>query len=251
MKTVIIVQARMTSTRLPGKVLKTVLGKPLLEYQLERLQRVSLADQIVVATTVNETDQPIVDLCVRLSIPVYRGSEEDVLARYYEAATQFAAEVIVRVTSDCPLIDPELIDRVIAQYQENHPRDSYVANFSLDRRTYPRGLDVEVFSYQALKEANQEAFEAHQREHVTPFIYQNPTRYTLAALHGDRDYSYHRWTVDTPEDFALIRLLLEELTPVHPQFSFQDVLTLLEQHPAWIEINAHIEQKKLVLSEVN
>ncbi|MEB3295257.1 MAG: glycosyltransferase family protein [Synechococcales bacterium] len=249
-KTVIIVQARMTSTRLPGKVLKEVLGKPLLQYQIERLQRIPAADQIVIATTVNETDQPIVDLCDRLGVPVHRGSEQDVLARYYEAATQFQAEAIVRVTSDCPFIDPGVTQQVIAYYQQHRPQYDYVANFSLDRRTYPRGLDTEVFSYQALQESHQQATAAEQREHVTPFIYQHPEHYAIAALHDcDKplaaDYSHHRWTVDTPEDFELIRRMLTELMLMNPEFSWKDSLQLLDQFPDWQQINACIEQKSL------
>ncbi|RYD06306.1 hypothetical protein N752_05280 [Desulforamulus aquiferis] len=178
MKTVIIVQARMTSTRLPGKVLKTVLGKALLEYQIERLKMVQLAEQIIIATTINSTDQPIIDLCQRLSVPYYRGSEDDVLARYYEAATLYGADAIVRVTSDCPLIDPTVIDEVIDYYISNEC--DYVSN-TMDR-TYPRGMDTEVFSYKVLKEAFKNAVELPEREHVTPFIYHRPEKYSLESV---------------------------------------------------------------------
>ncbi|MBD2327196.1 glycosyltransferase family protein [Alkalinema sp. FACHB-956] len=243
MKTVIIVQARMTSTRLPGKVLKTVLGKPLLEYQLERLQRVSLADQIVIATTVNETDQPIVDLCDRLSIPTYRGSEEDVLARYYEAATQFAAEVIVRVTSDCPLIDPELIDRVIAIYQQNAPNLDYIVT---DEVSYPRGMDVEVFSMRVLEGTYKEATHPTHREHVTPFIYQQPSRYHIYTVIQDCLLAPYRLTVDTSEDFELIRCILEHLYSAKPQFNLHSIIDLLQQKPELVAINAHVRQKPLM-----
>ncbi|GAX88909.1 cytidylyltransferase domain-containing protein [Effusibacillus lacus] len=242
MKTAIIVQARMTSTRLPGKVLKTVLGKSLLEFQIERLRRVRLADQIIIATTTNETDQPIVDLCKRLQVSYWRGSEDDVLARYYEAAKEFKADLIVRVTSDCPLIDPEVIDRHIRYYQDHQSEFDYVSNVHC--RTYPRGMDTEVFSFRVLSEAYENAVDCSEREHVTPYLYRNPEFYRIGDLAYDSDQSHHRWTVDTPEDFELISRILETIYPTNPQFTLRDVLELLELHPEWSAINAHIEQKK-------
>lgn len=242
MRTVIIVQARMTSTRLPGKVLKMVLNKPLLEYQIERLRRVKLADDIIIATTTNDTDQPIVVLCSRLGIPVWRGSEHDVLARYYEGASAYGADVVVRITSDCPLIDPLVINRVIESFLINQPVD-YVSNVLV--RTYPRGMDTEVFSFQVLEEAFYEAKEPADREHVTPFIYRNSDRYRLRDVCYETDQSRHRWTVDTPEDFQLIRRIIEELYPINPNFTLKDVCDLLDQHPDWTLINSHIKQKQL------
>ncbi|NRB06375.1 MAG: glycosyltransferase family protein [Richelia sp.] len=242
MKTVIIVQARMTSTRLPGKVLKRVLDKPLLEYQIERLRRVKLADEIIIATTVNETDEPIFKLCNRLSVPYFRGSEEDVLARYHGAATKHYADVVVRVTSDCPLIDPQVIDKVINFYIENLDKYDYVCN-SL-KRTYPRGMDTEVFSLKALHEAFVEATAQADREHVTPFIYRHLERYRLGHIVSSENQSSHRWTVDTPEDFDLIRRIIEAVYPQAPEFSLEDCLNLLQQYPDWSNINAHVEQKK-------
>lgn len=243
MKTVIIVQARMTSTRLPGKVLKEVLGKTLLEYLIERLRRVKLADEIVIATTINHTDQPIVDLCRRLNVAVTRGSEHDVLARYYEAAKLHHADVIVRVTSDCPAIDPAVIDRVIAFYRDHPGQYDYVSN-SL-KQSFPYGMAVEVFPFNALEEAAREAKADPEREHVSPFLYTRPERYRIGQVVYPRNLSHHRWTVDTPEDFELIRLILEALYPVKPEFEMQDVLALLDQHPDWVQINAHVQQKKL------
>lgn len=241
MKTVIIVQARMTSSRLPGKVLKPVLGKPLLEYQIERLQQVKLANEIVIATTTNNTDQPIIDLCDRLAISTFRGPELDVLARYYAAATLYAADVIVRVTSDCPLIDPSVIDRVIQFYLDHDDSYDYVSNCL--ERTYPRGMDTEAFSYQALQQADSEAVAEPDREHVTPFIHRQPQRYRLRNVGYSTDQSHYRWTVDTVEDFELIRRILEALHPRQPHFTLEDCLLLLAQHPDWSMLNAHIEQK--------
>lgn len=242
MKTVIIVQARMTSTRLPGKVLKEVLGKPLLAYQLERLRRVQLADEIVLATTTNQTDDILAAFAAKEEIRCYRGDEQDVLARYYQAAVMAEADVVVRVTSDCPLLDPAIVDDVIRSYQQE-PATDYVSNTLT--RTYPRGLDVECFSFEALERAYHEANELYQREHVTPYLYQNPRLFTVKEVKGDADYSFHRWTVDTAEDFQLICLLLETMSVQAGKFSWLDILTLLEQHPEWTKINAHIEQKKI------
>lgn len=242
MKTVIIVQARMTSTRLPGKILKQVLGKPLIEYQIERLQRVKLVDEIVIATTTNQTDEPIVELCNRLSVPYFRGSEQDVLERYYQATTAHQADVVVRVTSDCPLIDPEVIDKVIDYYLQNQSHYDYVSN-SL-QRTYPRGMDTEVFSGSVLQQAFWEATAQPDREHVTPFIYRQPDRYRLGHVTYSKDCSHHRWTVDTPEDFDLIQKMLKAIYEKKPNFTLEDCLGLLREYPDWYFINNKIEQKK-------
>jgi spore coat polysaccharide biosynthesis protein SpsF len=241
MKTLIIIQARMTSTRLPGKVLKSVLGKSLLEYQLERLGRVCNIEGLVVATTTNKADQPIVALCQSLNVPIFRGSQADVLSRYYEAALAHGADLVVRVTSDCPLIDPAVVSEVIGFYQAHPDAYDYVSN-TLDR-TYPRGLDVEVFSFKVLEQAHREAAQADEREHVTPFIYRHPQRFRMAQVRQPADHSAERWTVDTPEDFELIRCILEALYPKNPKFDQADVLALLEAHPHWRALNAGIEQK--------
>jgi len=241
-KVVIINQARMTSTRLPKKVMKEVLGKPLLEYQIERLQRVKLADQIVVATTINDTDQLIIDLCDRLSISSYRGSEDDVLARYHGAAIEYQADVVVRVTSDCPVIDPQVIDQVIQFYIDAYPKYDYVSNCL--GRTYPRGMDTEVFSFKSLDEAFHQATTQPDREHVTPFINLQSNRYSLGQVNYFENRSEHRWTVDTLEDFELIKRIIETLYLFKPEFSLQDCLELLSQNPEWKMINQHIEQKQ-------
>jgi spore coat polysaccharide biosynthesis protein SpsF len=241
MKVVIIVQARMGSARLPGKILKTVLDRPLLEFQIERLRRVKLADQIVIATTDNGTEAPIVDLCQRLDIPCFRGSEEDVLARYHGAALATQADVVVRVTSDCPIIDPVVVDKVIQCYLDNSSRYDYVSNALV--RSYPRGMDTEVFSFQALDQAFREATRQPEREHVTLFICEQPQRYRLGDVLYQNDQSRHRWTVDTPEDFDLIKRIIEELWPKTPRFTLEDALALLEKNPDWSLINAHVAQK--------
>ncbi|TQR17401.1 cytidylyltransferase domain-containing protein [Psychrobacillus vulpis] len=243
MKVVAIIQARMGSTRLPGKILKKVKDKTLLEIQLERLNYSSLIHQIIVATTTLEQDDLIVNLCNQLNIDCYRGSEEDVLSRYYEAAMEFNANVIVRLTSDCPLIDPTIVDEVITSFIEQQDSIDYVSNTLV--RTYPRGLDVEVFSFDALQRANDQANLQQDREHVTAYFYSNPDLFRIEHIKSNLDYSNFRWTVDTPEDLELIHRILNELYDDDNIFYMGDVLNLLTVHPKWREINAHIEQKKL------
>lgn len=239
MKTLIIVQARMTSTRLPGKVLLPLAGVPMLTRLVERLRRVQRADGIVVATTTNATDDAIASLCTQLGVPCHRGSEHDVLSRYADAARLHGADVVVRITSDCPLIDPALIDQVIAAYEEGG--SDYVSNMLPP--TWPYGMAVEVFSAAALAQAHAEATQAAEREHVTPFLYWHPERYRLRNVASPVDLSHHRWTVDTPEDYALVSRLFDHLMPTRPHFNQADVLALLDAHPDWIALNLHIQQK--------
>jgi spore coat polysaccharide biosynthesis protein SpsF len=239
MKTVVIVQARMTSTRLPGKVLKTVLGKPLLEYQMERLRRIKAVGEIVIATTTNDTDQPIVDFCNRLSVSYFRGSEEDVLARYHGAAEKYNADVVVRITADCPVIDPAVCEAVITYFSKNKNQYDYVR-----LEQYPRGLDAEVFTFKVLDECFREATEQPDREHVTPFIYRHPKRYRVKHMICDEDYSHHRWTVDTPEDFELVKRIIEELYSINKMFDYVDILNVLKKNPEWYYINEEVRQKQ-------
>jgi spore coat polysaccharide biosynthesis protein SpsF len=242
-KVAAIIQARMGSTRLPGKVLKKVLGKTLLEYQIERVKRAKTIDEIIIATTTKESDDRIVQLCQQFSISYYRGSEEDVLSRYYEAATEFNVDVIVRLTSDCPIIDPDIVDKVVSHYLENKDRYDYVSNTLT--RTYPRGLDSEVMSYEVLKKAHEEAKELTYREHVTAYIYHHPDQFRLCNVSNEKDESKHRWTVDTEEDFELIEKIIGKLYPEKTHFNMDDVLKLIDRNPAWFDINSHVEQKKL------
>jgi spore coat polysaccharide biosynthesis protein SpsF len=241
-KVVIIIQARMTSTRLPGKVLLPVLGRPMFSFQIERLKKVRGANQIIVATTVNSTDDPIVAFCADESLDHVRGSEHDVLSRYVLAAHKSSADVVVRVTSDCPLLDPELVDKMILEYFGD-ARPDYVSNMLVP--TWPYGMAVEVFSAAALFEAEAEPSDPVEREHVTPFIYRHPERYRLHSVTRQVDLSDHRWTVDTPEDFELITRILTELYPGNPDFHMDDVLKLLDRNPDWVKINQHIQQKKI------
>jgi len=240
MSTVIIVQARMTSTRLPGKVLKTIAGRPMLSYQLERLRQVQNADQLVIATTTNKADEAIVALCVAEGVACTRGSEHDVLSRYHEAATRFRATTVVRVTSDCPLLDPGIVDAAITSFFEPPGYYDYASN--MIEPTYPYGMSVEVMSAHALHEAHLEATDPQEREHVTPFIYWRSDRFRVKSLTMQPNLSNHRWTVDTPEDFLLVSRILDKLYPVKPHFVMSDVLELLAGHPDWASINRHVKQ---------
>ena len=244
LKTAIIVQARMGSTRLPGKVLKEILGKSLLEHQTERIRRVKSSDEIVIATTVSGADDVIEELCGRLSLPCFRGPEEDVLARYHAAATVFHADVVVRLTSDCPVIDPDVVERVVQFYLGHSAEFDYVSNVLT--RTYPRGMETEVFPFRVLDEAFHETTLPSDREHVTPFIYRNRQRFRLANVACDMDLSRHRWTVDTEEDFALIRRIIEELYPGNPAYGMADILGLFDRDPGMFLMNAHVEQKRVI-----
>lgn len=248
-KVVVMVQARMTSTRLPGKVMLTVEGKPLLGYLIERLKRVRLADELLLVVSTLPTDDPLVDLASQYGVSVERGSELDVLERFYQAAWLHRADIIVRITADCPLLDPRIVDDLIAYYIHKYPRTDY-ASTCTQQITYPRGMNAEIFSYHALQQANTFAKTDSEREHVTQFIYQHPEWFKLGGIEYAHAASYpdvadYRLTVDTPEDFMLIEKMLQRLLPLHPNFSFEDVLDVIRAEPDLLTINAHVEQKVL------
>ncbi|WP_213586903.1 cytidylyltransferase domain-containing protein [Paenibacillus sp. J2TS4] len=240
MKVVAIIQARINSSRLPGKVLMKVMDKPLLEYQVERLQRAVSLDDIVIATTTGSQDDAIADWAKKLSIPCFRGPEQDVLARYSMTADRYQADAIVRLTADCPLLDPQIVDKVVESYVLYSPPYDYFSN--IYERTYPRGMDTEIFSAEALKMAHNEAVRPYDREHVTPYLYNHPDRFKIGGMIHHTDESRYRLTVDTPEDFQLISRIIETLYPLDPHFTLDTILELLRTHPDWVRINAHIEQ---------
>lgn len=244
MKVIAIVQARMASTRLPGKVLMEVLGKPLLYYLIERLRKSKWLDNIVIATSSNPLDTQIIDFCEKYQTPYFIGSEDDVLARYYHASLEYKADAIVRITSDCPVIDPLVVDKAIKLFINNS--HDYVSNTIT--RSYPRGMDTEVFSFSALEEAFTEAVQPPYREHVTPFIYNQSHRYNLFNFKIDtnENQSHHRWTVDTIEDFELIQTIISKLYPNSNDFSLLQILQLFDSYPEMFDINSHIEQKNVV-----
>jgi spore coat polysaccharide biosynthesis protein SpsF len=242
MKTVAIVQARMGSTRLPGKVLQDLAGEPMLARVVNRTCRAKTLQEVVIATTTNTVDDVIVKLCEARSWSWFRGSEEDVLDRYYRAAKKYQADFIVRITSDCPLIDPEVIDQVVQEFLERQPEVDYASN-TWPRRTFPRGLDTEVMRMDVLERAWREDRNPAWREHVTPYIYRNPDRFRIHNVVSPVDYSAMRWTVDTQEDLAFVRQIYDYFG--HDRFSWREVLKVLEEHPEWLEINRGVRQKRI------
>ncbi len=241
-KVLIIVQARMGATRLPGKPLKKILNKTLLSFLLERLKKVLLADQIVIATSDLQADEPIREFCRSENVSFFSGSETDVLDRFYQTALKFPSNLIVRITADCPLMDPQIVDTVI-KHSLDHPEFDYVTNTLI--RTYPRGMDVEVFTFEALSIAAKNASLPFEREHVTPYFYEKPSIFKCGNVHSGRDIANYRLTVDTPEDLQLIKEIIEYIYPKKPHFTLEDVLNAFKNHPHWLSINANIHQKKL------
>lgn len=242
MTTVAVIQARMGSTRLPGKVLLPLGGATVLGQVIRRVRACPGLDAVVVATTGRAADDPVAAEAARHGAGVFRGSEDDVLARYHEAARAAGAQTVVRVTADCPLFDPAVLAAMLVRWRRAQPLD-YLSN-SLER-TYPRGLDAEVFGFAALERAHREARRPWEREHVTPYLYGHPERFRLAQCRGGRDLSAHRWTLDTPEDWELIRRIYDALGADGALFSTDAVLALLAAHPDWPALNAHVEQKTL------
>lgn len=237
----VIIQARMGATRLPGKPLLEVLGRPLLSHLIERLKRCQKISGIVIATTDLPQDDPIVSLAKKEGVSFFRGDENDVLSRYYHASKEFDASSIIRITADCPLMDPEVVDLAADLFMNS--KSDYISN-TLER-TYPRGLDVEVFSRDVLDAMNEKATKANEREHVTLYVHHHPELYKMKNFCYREDASGFRFTVDTQEDFELIRRIFESLYPENPAFLLADMLLLMQKYPKWAEINAHIEQKKV------
>lgn len=238
MSVVAIIQARMGSTRLPGKALLPLAGESMLDRVINRTRRAVLVSEVIVATSTQAADDKIVELGEKNGWKTFRGSEPDVLDRYYRTAQHSQAEVVVRITSDCPLIEPQIIDQAVREFLAGGV--DYVSN-TLSPRTFPRGLDVEVFSFACLERAWNDAKDQAEREHVTLYIYRHPEKFTLKGITNSSDYSDMRWTVDTPEDLAFVRRIYDHFG--HDRFTWHEVLTLLEENPAWLNINAHVKQK--------
>ncbi|TFV91754.1 spore coat protein [Oxalobacteraceae bacterium OM1] len=236
-----ILQARTSSSRLPGKVLKSIVGQPMLARQLERVRRSARLDRIVVATSTDPSDDTIATLCADLGVDCSRGSLNDVLDRFYQTALPYRPQHVVRLTGDCPLADPILIDEVIDFYRDG--KYDHVSNAG-DPPTFPDGLDVEVFPFTALEAAWHEATLPSEREHVTPFIYNHPERFKLGQYRNETDLSALRWTVDEPADFELVSKLYEALYPADPAFTTQDVLRLLEQRPEYKTLNTQFRRNE-------
>ena len=247
MKIVAIVQARMGSSRLPGKVMKEVCGKSILSHVISRISQCSLVDQVVVATTTNDEDDILIREADNLGVSSFRGSEDNVLSRYYHAASAYRADVVIRVTSDCPLFDPTILTEIVAVFLKKNSQArcvDYLSN-TLDR-TYPRGLDAEVLYFDVLKTAYQEADKNYEKEHVTPYVYQHADKFIVEQYRdADHDYSEYRWTLDTVEDFKFIETVYHALWERTRLFQTADIYRLLERNPFILDINSHIEQKKL------
>jgi spore coat polysaccharide biosynthesis protein SpsF len=240
LKVVAIIQARMGSSRLPGKVLRDLSGESMLARVTNRLRRATLLDELLVATTDRSLDDEIAQECVRYAVPVFRGDEEDVLDRYFQAARSSKADVVVRITSDCPLIDPEITDKTIRAFLNESP--DYASNCVV--RTYPRGLDTEVLTFEALGRAWLAADQSYQRAHVTPYIYEHPGEFRILSMTSDGDYSRHRWAVDTAEDLEFVRAIYSRFRD-QDDFRWRDVLGLLEREPELMELNRSVAQKTL------
>jgi spore coat polysaccharide biosynthesis protein SpsF len=241
-----IVQARMGSSRLPGKVMKSLAGKTVLGQLLVRLARARQLDGVVVATTTSPQDDVICAESQKYNVMHFRGSENDVLSRYHGAALACGAEAVARVTSDCPLFDPSVLDQMLAVFRDANRITvtlDYMSN--VERRTYPRGLDAEIFTFAALDRSHKEARIESYREHVTPYMHQHPEWFRIGSFSGDVDLSEYRWTLDTPEDWTLIKTIYDTLSPDGRAFSTADVLKLLKERPELAKLNAHVEQTKL------
>ncbi len=234
---VTVIQARTGSSRLPGKVLLDLVGKPLLLRMVERVQAAASVDTVVVATTVEPADDPIEALCFQNGLRCYRGSTDDLLDRHYQAGKLWEADAVAKIPSDCPLIDPAVIDRVFGVFLEG--TYDYVSN--LHPATYPDGNDVEVMTMEALEIAWKEAQRSFEREHTTPFLWEQPNRFHLGNVRWETglDYSMtHRWTIDYPEDYAFIGAVYEALYPKNPRFGLSDILAFVESRPDIFALNS-------------
>lgn len=240
MRAVAIIQARIGSTRLPGKVLMPLCGQPMLWHVVTRVRAAPSICEVVVATTTEERDEPVRVFCAAAGIPCFSGSEHDVVDRYYQAAVHYQIDPVVRITADCPLVDPGLIERLLMMYATgkfDHVAVAAGAGAAFEEQRFPNGLDAECFSFAALERACREATTTSDREHVTPFIWRVPGRFRLGFLKPDADYSMFRWTVDTAEDFQVAERIYEALYDEHRVFDMQDVLRYLERHSDVAAVN--------------
>ena len=223
-----ILQARMTSSRLPGKVLEPILGVPMIGRQIERLRRATSLDGLVVATSADPSDDELAAYVASLDVPVVRGSLDDVLGRFVEVIDEFSPDVIVRLTADCPLMSPAVVDRVVGEFAASSA--DYVSN-TLEP-TWPDGVDVEVVRASALRWVAEHSDDPHEHEHVTLGVYRRPERFRCLNVAAETDLSSLRWTVDNSDDLAFAREVYEDLLPVNPEFDVDDVLELLRRRPS-------------------
>ncbi|MCX6057536.1 MAG: glycosyltransferase family protein [Chloroflexi bacterium] len=258
-KVVAIIQGRMSSSRLPGKILADISGQPMLTRVYTRTSRAQTLDEVIFATTTDTSDDPVAEYCDFSGIPFTRGSLFDVLDRYYQTASQAKADVVVRITADCPVIDPELIDNVVKAISSDQSSVDFAANRLPPprTRTYPIGLDVEACTFKVLKKAWKEAKEPQHREHVMPFFYEgvklitenqsmqtglSPRGFNIAILQHITDFGDYRWTVDTPEDLEFMREVYSRFAG-RDDFTWKEVLDLVHDEPQLMEINAGVQHK--------
>jgi Spore coat polysaccharide biosynthesis protein F, CMP-KDO synthetase homolog len=242
MRTVAIIQARVGSTRLPGKVLLDLCGKTVLGRVVERTSRMTRIKDMVVATSNLESDDAVEDECRRLGVTCFRGSEDDVLDRFRGAAQALGAQQCVRITADCPLIDPQVSDDIVARFEAADPPVDYASNKI--PQSFPRGLDTEVFTREALERSAKWARKPYHRTHVTAYMYQTPELFTLLSVVSDVDRSDWRWTIDTPEDLAFVRSVYERFDR-RSDFSWLDVVNLIENEPSLADVNRNVVQKEI------
>ncbi len=233
-----VLQARMSSSRFPGKVLAPLLGEPMLFRQIERIRRARSIDDLVVATSTDESDRPLAEACAARGVKVARGSLGDVLDRFVTAARPFAPEAVVRLTGDCPLADPAVIDAVVARFRSG--AFDYASN--VEPATYPDGLDVEVVRMSALVRAHQDACLPSEREHVTPYVRNHPEIFPRANVENPVNLAHLRWTVDEPADLVFVEEVYRRLYPANPAFTTGDILELLDRDPRLADINAGFER---------
>lgn len=244
-KIVAIIQARMTSSRLPGKVLIDIAGFPMLSHVVRRVSSAKMVDQTVIATTEDSADNPIADFCHSNGFSIFRGHPFDVLDRYYQAALKFEADIIVRITADCPLMDPALIDSLLQSFLDAE------VDFAANRlpppwkRSYPIGLDIECVRFDALKKAWQEAESQFEREHVMPYFYDQPGRFKILLTQNEPDYGEKRWTVDTPKDLELVTKIFEKFAP-RIDFSWLEVIEMVKANPDLEKINTEVKAKNVI-----
>lgn len=241
MNIVAIIQARMGSTRLPGKVLMDIAGKPMLWHVVNRLKYSRLLNKIIVATSISKKDDVIEKKCKELNVECFRGSEEDVLERYYEASKHAKANIIVRITADCPFVDPLIMDKIIKIHLKN--KNDYTMNNA--GNTYPRGTDIEVFNFKSLEKTHQNANKSYQKEHVSLYIYEHPQAFKIEILEakGILRRPKLRFCVDTKEDLKAVRAIYTMLCKSRKLISTYNVIKLLDCHPELTKINAHVKQK--------
>jgi len=241
MKNVAIIQARLGSSRLPAKVLRDIQGHAMLYHVVKRVQQCNYVDQVVVATSDEQVDKPLVEFCQDEGFDVFQGSHLDVLSRYKDAAIAHEADNIIRITADCPLIDPGVVDQVIIKLMSD-PFLDYACNFFPERR-FPRGLDAEAFTLQTLLMAHKMAVDPPEREHVTLQIYRNPSLYMIGSVQPKGDHSSLRWTVDTMDDLKLINSIYRHFG--FRRFNWRNIVDAYRENPHWLTINQNITQKRV------